>query len=169
MAIAPKTKPPGCLGCPRYLSGLGFVEPIGDPEAQFIIMGQAPGPDDGWQSKPFFEKSYVGKRITRRLEKAGLTRDEVILTSLVWCADAKETPWSKLIPPAHAAIKHCWTQNLGPYLRSITNTSSEPRHIITVGAAPARWFKGMTQKMPIEPHYGTCELHEAPEVKCQKK
>jgi uracil-DNA glycosylase len=157
-------KPGGCQGCPRFTKGLGFVPPRGRADSKYIVVGQCPTADDASQSIPFFDKGYVGERMTSRLYKAGLQQSDVIFTTLVWCANKGETPWTKLVPPAHAAVKHCWKHHLGPYLNSIQESSRVP-HIITVGDAPLRWFKRMTQKEPTTPHYGTTELHEAPEVK----
>ncbi len=158
-------KPAGCQGCPRFTKGVGFVPPRGKPDARYIVVGQCPTADDASQSVPFFDKGYVGERMTQRIYKSGLQQSDVIFTTLVWCANKGETPWSKLVPPAHAAIKHCWKAHLGPYLQSLTAMDDSPRHVISVGDAPLRWFKGMIQKEPTLPHYGTTELHTAPEVK----
>ena len=162
--MALKAKPKACVGCARYSTGIGFIEPTGSPDSRFIIVGQAPTPDDAWQSRPFFEKGYVGERMLARLYRAGLQRSDVIMTTLVWCANERETPWTKLVPPAHAAVKHCWHAHLGPYLHSLPATPT-PRHVVTVGTAPLRWFKKMTQKESVDPHYGTCVIHTVPEVK----
>ncbi len=56
------TKPDGCLACPLYAKGKGFVpdELVSDPE--YILVGEAPGKQEVLQGKPFVgQAGYVLK------------------------------------------------------------------------------------------------------------
>jgi len=157
-------KPRACSGCPRSNRGVGFVRPCGQPEAKFIIIGQGPSLDDAYQSQAFFSKDYTGGVMTDRLYRAGLQRSDVIFTDLVWCSTRDAySPYKKMVDPAHEAVKYCWKTHLGPFLDGLPKLP-RPRHLITIGSPALRWFKGMTQKEPAEPHFGTTTLIPLPEV-----
>lgn len=104
--------------------------------------------------------------MTQRLYRAGLQRSDVIFTDLVWCSTKDAYPAFKApVPPSHEAVKFCWKTHLGPFLRGLPEgPENKPRHLIPLGDWALRWFKGLTQKQPAQPHYGTSELHELPSV-----
>ena len=106
--------------------------------------------------------------MTTRLYKAGLLRSDVIFTDIVWCATKDAYPHFRApVEPLITAVRHCWKAHLGPFLNSLPQTS-QPRHLITVGDPPLRWFKDLKysgkDRPPAVPHFGTTELHELPEV-----
>ncbi len=106
--------------------------------------------------------------MTQRLYRAGLQRSDVIFTDLVWCSTKDAYPAFKApVPPTHEEIKFCWKTWLGPFLKGLPEGPEDgrrPRHLIPLGDWALRWFKGLTQKQPAMPHYGTSELHELPSV-----
>lgn len=59
----------------------GFVPGMGADHPRLILIGEAPGREEIKQGHPFVGAS--GKELTKMVELAGLTRDEVYITSVV--------------------------------------------------------------------------------------
>lgn len=73
-----------CLACP--LGSLGrknIVFGEGNPDAQLLFIGEAPGQDEDIQKKPFIGRS--GKLLTKVLETLGIIRSDVYITNIVKC------------------------------------------------------------------------------------
>jgi DNA polymerase len=73
-----------CMSCP--LGKLGrqtIVFGEGNPDAQFIIIGEAPGQKEDEQGRPFVGRS--GKLLTNILTSLGINREEIFITNIVKC------------------------------------------------------------------------------------
>lgn len=69
---------------PLYIEGCtNIVFGDGNPDAQIMFIGEAPGQQEDLQAKPFVGRS--GKLLNRALELSGLTREEVYITNIVKC------------------------------------------------------------------------------------
>lgn len=55
----------------------------GNPNAQLMIIGEAPGKEEEKQGIPFIGRS--GKLLTKTLEAAGIARESVFITNVVKC------------------------------------------------------------------------------------
>ncbi len=55
----------------------------GNPNAQLMIIGEAPGKQEDEQGRPFVGRS--GKLLTKVLENLGLKREEVFITNVAKC------------------------------------------------------------------------------------
>ena len=89
--MRPKTKPTACSGCPAYDKGIGYCGPeqyTDTPELTVIFDG----PDEmaARFSSPFFWKSLYGRTFKQWLREAGIKREEVQFTNVVWCWLPKE-------------------------------------------------------------------------------
>ncbi len=165
MTFSPK--PPTCQGCPAYTWGLGFVPPAGPEDPTLVMIGEGPQEDDAYQGQVFFEKSYAGSQLVRRLHLADLPRSRVLMGNLVqcWLPQFKQGTVAKgLRGPTAVEVRWCWNAHLGPRLGELS-TSRKPRHLLTVGPVASRWFKGMKRAEAVEVHYGTTVAHEMPPMK----
>lgn len=73
-----------CTQCP--LGKLGRTNVVfgdGNPDAQIMFIGEAPGQDEDLQGKPFVGRS--GKLLTKILELAQISRSEVFISNVVKC------------------------------------------------------------------------------------
>ena len=87
-----------CEECP-LLEGSVFVPSDGPEKADIVLVGEAPGLNEGRQGKPFVGAS--GKLLDRILSNSGIDREEVFITNVCLCR-----PRSNANPPT-AAIKAC--------------------------------------------------------------
>ncbi|MCF8061125.1 MAG: uracil-DNA glycosylase [Deltaproteobacteria bacterium] len=72
-----------CVQCPLHESRLHAVPGEGDAHAALMLVGEAPGEQEDRQGRPFCGRS--GRFLDRLLEKVGLRRPEVFITSTVKC------------------------------------------------------------------------------------
>jgi uracil-DNA glycosylase len=83
-----------CIACP--LGKLGRQTVVfgdGNPDAQLMIIGEAPGKDEDEQGIPFVGRS--GKFLTKILTSLGISRKEIFITNSVKCRppqNRKPTP-----------------------------------------------------------------------------
>lgn len=83
-----------CIACP--LGTLGRQTVVfgeGNPNAQLMFIGEAPGKDEDLQGKPFVGRS--GKLLTQILNSLGIDRKDVFITNSVKCRppqNRKPTP-----------------------------------------------------------------------------
>jgi len=83
-----------CLECPLGFQGrINVVFGEGDPDADFMFIGEAPGKDEDIQGKPFVGRS--GKLLNKVLELIGMQRSDVFISNIVKCrppGNRKPTP-----------------------------------------------------------------------------
>jgi len=73
-----------CTRC--KLHGLGrqqIVFGVGNPEAELMFVGEAPGADEDIQGIPFVGRA--GQLLTKIIEAIGLTRDDVYIANVIKC------------------------------------------------------------------------------------
>ena len=73
-----------CTRC--KLHGLGrrqIVFGVGDPDADLMFVGEAPGADEDVQGEPFVGRA--GQLLTRIIEAIGLRRQDVYIANLIKC------------------------------------------------------------------------------------
>ncbi len=72
------------VNSPLYIAGCtNIVFGEGNPDAQIMFIGEAPGEQEDLQARPFVGRS--GKLLNRALELSGLAREEVFITNIVKC------------------------------------------------------------------------------------
>jgi DNA polymerase len=75
---------PDCSRC--KLHGLGrtqVVFGVGNPRAQLMFVGEAPGADEDIQGEPFVGRA--GQLLTKIIEAIGLTRQDVYIANVIKC------------------------------------------------------------------------------------
>ena len=76
-------KPEGCIGCPLFGDGMGFVPDEIIEGAEVFVLGQNPGEEEEAEHIPFTGRT--GQRMDKRfLPLAGLTRGENVSVGNVY-------------------------------------------------------------------------------------
>ena len=100
------SKPPSCIGCPLYQTGLGFVPDEHVAGAEVFVLGQNPGATEEREGRPFVGKTGA-YMIERFFPAAGLERGiNVSIGNALrcrWNRSDKLPPESVLKP----ALAHC--------------------------------------------------------------
>lgn len=72
-----------CLECPLGHTRTTFVFGSGNPNADIMVVGEAPGADEDAQGLPFVGRA--GQLLTKILEAIQLPRDEVYICNILKC------------------------------------------------------------------------------------
>ncbi|HRI11635.1 MAG TPA: uracil-DNA glycosylase [Verrucomicrobiota bacterium] len=73
-----------CVKCPNLVTSRNTVVfGVGDPYAQLMFVGEAPGADEDAQGEPFVGKA--GELLTRIIAAMGLTRSQVYIANILKC------------------------------------------------------------------------------------
>jgi DNA polymerase len=72
-----------CQLCPLGKTRNKFVYGVGDPHADLMFIGEAPGRDEDLQGEPFVGRA--GQLFDRILAAIGLTRQEVYIANILKC------------------------------------------------------------------------------------
>ncbi len=108
-----------CQKCSLYRSRTHLVFGAGNPEAELMLIGEAPGRDEDLQGKPFV--GAAGRLLTEGLRRAGLSREEIYIANVLKC----RPPGNR--NPQSQEIKVCF-----PYLERQIEIIG-PRLICTMG------------------------------------
>ncbi len=72
-----------CLKCPLGPTRTKFVFGVGDPNADIVLIGEAPGADEDLQGEPFVGRA--GQLLNKILEAIQLKREEVYICNILKC------------------------------------------------------------------------------------
>jgi len=72
-----------CLKCPLGYTRNKFVFGVGNPQADVVLIGEAPGAEEDAQGEPFVGRA--GQLLNKILEAVGMTRDEVYICNILKC------------------------------------------------------------------------------------
>ena len=98
----------------------------GNPEADIVFIGEAPGKNEDLQGKPFV--GAAGKLLEQMLEQAGMVRDDVYITNIV-----------KYRPPGNRDPKPEEKKAFWPYLVRELGTVN-PVIVVTLGRHSMEYF-----------------------------
>lgn len=74
----------GCVKCPNLVrSRTQVVFGVGNPEAELMFVGEAPGADEDAAGEPFVGKA--GQLLTKIIETMGLSRNDVYIANVLKC------------------------------------------------------------------------------------
>jgi uracil-DNA glycosylase len=132
-----------CRACDRCVRDgiIPAAAPIfqGGPGAPFFLVGQAPGPVEVEEGRPFAGRA--GRELSRWMARAGFASDEefrrlTYLTALMRCFPGRLASGSGDRPPPASAVRNCasWLDAELELLR--------PRVVIPVGQMAIRRFLG---------------------------
>ena len=72
-----------CTKCRLAATRSNFVFGEGSPEAQIVVIGEAPGAEEDAQGRPFVGRS--GKLLDKILEAVGFSRKSVFICNIIKC------------------------------------------------------------------------------------
>ena len=72
-----------CTRCKLHKGRTHLVFGTGDPEAELMFVGEAPGEDEDRQGEPFVGKA--GQLLTRIIQAMGLQREKVYIANIIKC------------------------------------------------------------------------------------
>lgn len=121
-----------CGLCPLSRQRNKAVPGEGDPKAELMFVGEAPGRDEDSQGRPFVGRA--GKLLRKIIDSMNFTEEEVFITNVVKCR-----------PPDNRVPQKDEVGLCSPYLeRQIVSIA--PRVIVTLGKTPTEYFLGGTTR-----------------------
>lgn len=72
-----------CVKCPLGYTRNRFVFGVGDPHADVVLIGEAPGAEEDAQGEPFVGRA--GQLLNKILEAVGMKREEVYICNIIKC------------------------------------------------------------------------------------
>ena len=116
---------PDCSRCKLHRLGrTQVVFGVGNPDADLMFVGEAPGGDEDRQGVPFVGRA--GQLLTRIIEAIGLTRDQVYIANVIKCR-----------PPENRNPEPDEVETCEPFLfRQID--AIQPKVIVALGTFSAR-------------------------------
>ena len=112
-----------CLKCPLGATRTSFVFGSGNPNADLMIVGEAPGAEEDKQGIPFVGRA--GKLLTKILEAIELPRDDVFVANILKCR-----------PPNNRKPLTIETNSCEPYLWKQIELV-KPKYILALGLTAA--------------------------------
>ena len=122
-----------CLNCPLGKTRKNFVFGEGNPNADIMIIGEAPGADEDEHGKPFIGRA--GQLLTKILAAIDLTRDEVFIGNIIKCR-----------PPGNRRPDPNEISECKPYLDKQIELI-QPEFILALGATAIDSLTGIKHKM----------------------
>ncbi len=119
----------GCTLCPLHRSRTQAVFGVGNPSADWLIIGEAPGIEEDRRGEPFVGRA--GQLLNEMLRGVGLTREQVYIANILKCRPPENRD------PRPEEVSCCT-----PYLeRQISHIA--PRLILAVGRIAAHNLLGV--------------------------
>ncbi len=72
-----------CTACRLASTRTQVVFGVGDPDAELMLIGEAPGYNEDQQGEPFV--GAAGQLLTRLLGEIGLTREDIYIANVIKC------------------------------------------------------------------------------------
>lgn len=96
-----------CIRCGLSATRTQTVFGVGDPDAEWLIVGEAPGAEEDRQGEPFVGRA--GQLLNSMLYSIGLTRSEVYIANVLKCRppgnrDPAESETAQCLPYLEAQI-----------------------------------------------------------------
>lgn len=124
-----------CQECPLAQQGrTTVVFGEGNPDAQLMLVGEAPGAREDTEGRPFVGRS--GKLLTTTLEKLHLSRQDIFITNVAKC----RPPGNR--NPSEQESETCKSALLQHQIKII-----RPKVICTLGAVALQAFFSRTAKI----------------------
>ena len=129
-----------CTKCPHLAASRHTVVfGIGNPQADLMFVGEAPGADEDKQGEPFVGRA--GELLTKIIQTMGFRRSDVFIANVLKCRPNMPAGVSGNRPPTSEEMETCL-----PYLRRQIELI-EPKIIVALGAVAMRGLFGKTEPM----------------------
>jgi DNA polymerase len=163
-----------CKKCPNLVSFRhNVVFGVGNPNAELMFIGEAPGEDEDLQGEPFVGKA--GQLLTKIIQAMGLSREIVYIANILKCRPDIQTK-SGNRPPTPQEMKTCV-----PYLHRQIEII-RPKVIVALGATAVEGllgqkvqitkFRGLWQEfrgIPVMPTYHPSYLLRNPVIAVKRE
>ncbi len=73
----------GCTACPLHATRTQTVFGVGDRQARWMVVGEAPGADEDRQGEPFVGRA--GQLLNAMLAALGLAREQIYIANILKC------------------------------------------------------------------------------------
>ncbi len=123
-----------CTRCKLHKQGRKqIVFGVGNPNADLMFIGEAPGADEDQQGEPFVGRS--GQLLTNMIKAMGLSREQVYIANIIKCR-----------PPGNRQPEHDECETCSPFLmRQIA--AIKPKAIVALGAVAAKTLLAVSAPM----------------------
>ena len=122
-----------CRRCALARTRRNIVFGVGNPEADLMFIGEAPGADEDRLGEPFV--GAAGRRLDRWIHALGLTREQVYIANVLKCRPPRNRD------PMPDEIERC-----SPFLHAQIR-AIEPRVIVALGRFAGNLLVGGQHKM----------------------
>lgn len=129
-----------CAKCPHLMtSRTQVVFGVGNPEAELMFVGEAPGEDEDKQGEPFVGRA--GELLTKIIKAMGFERSDVFIANVLKCRPDMPPGVSGNRKPRPEEMQTCL-----PYLREQIEII-QPRALVALGATALEGLTG--QQIPV--------------------
>jgi DNA polymerase len=122
-----------CTRCALHRTRQQTVFGVGHPNADLLVVGEAPGAEEDRQGEPFVGRA--GQLLTAMLRAIGLSRDTVYIANILKCR-----------PPNNRDPKPEEAAECTPYLRRQIELI-QPRVLLALGRISGQWLTG--SELPV--------------------
>ena len=115
-----------CMMCPLREGATQPVPGYGNPQAKYVLIGEAPGRDEDKAGMPFV--GLAGKRLNTLLALGNISQNDCYFTNVCRCR-----------PPDNRTPRKNEVRACSPYLYQELE-EIQPEYIVTLGATPLKLF-----------------------------
>lgn len=129
-----------CVRCPHLVkSRTQVVFGVGNPNAELMFVGEAPGADEDEQGEPFVGRS--GQLLTKIIEAMGVTRQDIYIGNVLKCRPDMPEGVSGNRKPKYDEMQTClpWLQRQIQIIK--------PKVLVALGATAVEGLLGETSPM----------------------
>lgn len=134
---------PRALACQRcehlVASRTQVVFGVGNPDAELMFIGEAPGAEEDARGEPFV--GPAGQLLTKIIQAMGLTREEVYIANILKCRPDLPPGSTGNRKPTPEEMATCF-----PWLREQIGII-QPKAMVALGATAAEGLLGMREPM----------------------
>ena len=124
-----------CTQCPHLAaSRTQTVFGVGNPDAEIMFIGEAPGADEDAQGEPFVGRA--GQLLTKIIETMGFKREEVYIANVLKCRPDMPRGQCGNRPPTLDEMQTCL-----PYLKEQIDIV-QPKALVALGATAVEGLLG---------------------------
>src|SRR5947209_9159980 len=129
-----------CTKCPHLArSRTQTVFGVGNPDAELMFIGEAPGADEDAQGEPFVGRA--GQLLTKIITAMGFSREDVYIANILKCRPDTPGASSGNRPPTPAEMQTCL-----PYLAAQIEIV-RPKVLVALGATAVEGLLGFRGTM----------------------
>lgn len=127
-----------CVKCPHLVSSRKHVVfGVGNPNAELMFVGEAPGADEDIQGEPFVGKA--GQLLTKIIQTMGLSRETVYIANILKCRPDTPGQAAGNRKPTPEEMQTCI-----PYLHEQIDLI-KPKVLVALGATAVEGLLGKTE------------------------